>query len=514
MKILALLLLMPICAHADSCAVDAIGPCTPSQAQKDEILKLIERARQKYDDRNGAATERNEAYARRDFIATEEKQQKVLDYDEEMNSLLAQALAKTMEYYHVGPTATEGNVVSPKRDPQDRGDWSAGINAHWKPEIIFADSDVHQMYGPKEGPHYGGGPLDPNAIAGMTYPDGTVKIMAQNLFDAEAHSNSGEIAAIIDHEAQHFNDLLTSGFSSMEECEMRAYAAELRDADIFELTDEQKNGANGIRARRDHYESAFKAGIQNGNLSSYFPDENAERDLSIQYDKAQDELRKFNAKMDEVHRFADEQRIETAKAQVLADAINVIHGYWFEPDYRENGNVFIGFRNVTNGWPSRYTITHEMTLDQLTVGVTFARTCLGITVLGRSPKSAIVLYTSRAIAITDRHWNDPGFKEDAQLSVLPEEQARCMNYLHDHWTAPMTEGYLERILVRARVEYQKAVDDQWRQDERERREREDGERERRHRNGGSGRTNPGGGSNSGPRAPIQCGFGPNGAYCH
>jgi hypothetical protein len=396
------------------------GPCTPATDVKDAILKLISLAREVDAERKDHARQRFDAMLNSNFVEADIQNKMALADDSRVNALLTQALSMTAAAYHVGPTAASGTVVAPK-DPLGLGGWSAGIHSDWNPQVLFDDNDSHQMFSTKNEVHYGGGRLNPEQIAGVTYADGTVKILAQNLFDAQQRGNPGEIAAILDHEAQHFNDLMTRGFSSKEECEMRAYAAEGRDAGAFELTPSQ---VGTILDREAAYEAAFKAGLKNGHLTSYFPAYNEELSLADQFITAQKKLRDFDVISREITRNAADQRLSQSggPAAVTAAAVKQCG---FEPHFvphsasgPDAANLyFFGYATPSNA-DAYYQFPSAKSMDALRVSLMLARTCSDMR-WGRSFRlpERVDSPCNDGLAILNDHADDPAFFDSVGAAV-------------------------------------------------------------------------------------------------
>lgn len=75
--------------------------------------------------------------------------------------------------------------------------------------------------------------------AGGTWEDGMVMVRLQAFKEARKDRNPGVLAALLQHEAVHFNDLVTTGWHTTEENELHAYEEALKTAAVFELDKER-----------------------------------------------------------------------------------------------------------------------------------------------------------------------------------------------------------------------------------------------------------------------------------
>ena len=279
--------------------------------------------------------------------------------------------------------------------------------------------------------------------------------------------------------------------------------------DLSLMTNADPGDISSLESLRAAADSSFIKNTSNDDLQGLLSGWKKARDIETQRQAEQEA---------EERRRSEEAA--AAKARVIAEAIQKVGSCGFEPQYDSDGN-FYGFGREIRGWPVTYRITHPMSMDEFKVSLWLASMCFEMTMRPGEilpPEESDTLV--EGVVIASEHWNDPGFKVDAQFEVLPEEQARCVNYLNDHLKQSMDAKAYQRLYVQARNEYQKGVDSSWRQTQRERQEEEDADRERRRRDenqGGSGggrRSGSGGSSNQGhPRAPVNCGFDKNGAYC-
>lgn len=513
-----LILLLSLHAAAEPCIETSTSACTPSDAEKTEIMREIKAGVQAQKDMDAA---RDDV---RDVPGANSKLKRSNDQLQSMRLMQAHfdgAIALTVKYYHLTPAMPAGAIVRPKGPGANPGaDWATNVPVAWVPEFSGEESIYVKMVGSDGRDHYVGDP-DLQQSDGETLANGETIITPSIFENAALFDNPGLLAHVIHHEAFHFTELTRRGWDNRDESEIRAYRASLAAADIFELdkncVDKNACWKMNIRIKiNEHLANIRKLGKDQ--LEPIFPDADQEDANKSGFDGYESQEQKLVKQIQALKLLAEqeerdrrEEAAKTAKAQLLDEVNRQIRDCGFEPDYRENGHIFSGFRGEIRGWPSAYAISHNITLDEFKVGLMFARACLGVTMEGVYPDETAPC--NEAFTITNQRWNEPGFKEDAQLEVNPPEQMRCMNYLHDHWTAPMSMDRFASMLSQAKKEYQKAVDARWRQQERERRERESSERSGRETREGRDGSDRGSQDGQHPHAPLHCGFNSSGAYC-
>jgi len=536
---LAFLLLPPAQAAVspNPCSETSTGPCTPDATTQASIMLIIADGLTSEAEMESAKDKAAKAKIANDYIGQYKALQDELSARQKMQNSFNVAILMTQTAYNVAPPATEGPVSEP-HGPRNYGKaWAKGVPVEWSP--VFSDEDEIYMKVSKDSSadhkdHYIAG-RDLKKYSGNTFPNGQV-VFSLALFKFVASRippSPGFLAETIHHEAHHFAELIGRGWDNYEAGESRAYAASVAAADIFEVGMVLLNGKEvdfkvWLEANRaENYRLSKNRNPDK--LTPLFPDPDREPLYRGKFDAYKTEAEKLVKQIEDLKPLAEAQqeqrqreeqerqaaeeqrRRDDAKAQLLDEVNRQIRDCGFEPDYRENGHIFSGFRREIRGWPSTYAIVHNITLDEFKVGLMFARACLGVTMEGVHPDETSPC--NEAFTITNQHWNEPGFKEDAQLEVNPPEQMRCMDYLHDHWTAPMSMDRFASMLSQAKKEYQKTVDARWRQQERERRERESSERSGREAQEGRDGSDRGSQDGRHPHAPLHCRFNSNGAYC-
>lgn len=137
----------------------------------------------------------------------------------------------------------EAYGVEPETPPEPRaakslsadGAWSAGLSAPWAPE--YGAPGYREIRGVDGRLHYlSNDPQDiPNRedVVAFTDPDGKVTIMP-SLFDRIIHNDEpGLLASVLHHEGEHYTDLITTGWDTHEQMEIRADVATLAMVDVF-----------------------------------------------------------------------------------------------------------------------------------------------------------------------------------------------------------------------------------------------------------------------------------------
>lgn len=194
----------------------------------------------------------------------------------EMKSKFDLAIRLTQDAYRLKPeTPHEPRVAKPLSAD---GAWAAGLAAPWAPEfgtpayreIRGMDGWLHYLsVDPKDAPM-------PDDVFAFTDPDGKVTIMP-SLFERIILNNEpGLLAITIHHEAVHYIDLITTGWDTHEQLEIRADQASLAMVDVFmpRLSAKTRDKVkDGLRKRIADAEAL----VGSGNTRSPFPDTEQEK---------------------------------------------------------------------------------------------------------------------------------------------------------------------------------------------------------------------------------------------
>ncbi len=175
--------------------------------------------------------------------------------------------------------------LKPQMPPEPRaamplaadGAWSAGLSAPWAPEfdlpryreIRGSDGRLHYLSNdPRDAPK-------PDEVVAFTDPDGKATIIPL-IFDSIIETGEpGLLASVLQHETVHYADLITTGWDTHEQLEIRANQASLAMVDVFmpglpaEIRKQVKDGLRNLI--RD-----AQASVDSGDTHSPFPSPNQE----------------------------------------------------------------------------------------------------------------------------------------------------------------------------------------------------------------------------------------------
>ncbi len=200
----------------------------------------------------------------------------------EMKAHFDLAIRLTQDAYRLKPEMPpEPRAAKPR--PAD-GAWSAGLSASWAPE--YGPPGYREIRGADGRLHYLS--VDPNDapisddISAFTDPNGRVTIMP-SLFDRViGNDEPGLLASTLHHEALHYRELITTGWDTHEQLEIRANQASLATVDVFmprlsaKVRDEVKDG---VRKRIADAETL----VASGGTHSPFPSPKQEEDFEKKF---------------------------------------------------------------------------------------------------------------------------------------------------------------------------------------------------------------------------------------
>lgn len=409
-------------------------PCTPTDAQKQEILDTARRAFTAETAMGAALYERNAAVSRGDAEEAEKQMKKIESNEALMKQEFANALAQAEAAYNVKPQITAGPVALPK-DPAGRGAWAAGYPAQWRPQVRYELNEVREILAIDGSKHYADGTVDPAKTQGMTYPDGEVRIVAQNLRDAVSTGNPGVIAYILHHEARHFDDLVSRGWSSREADEARAYTDSAREATVFELTPEQ---TAKIKSRKTENMAALKS----GKASSFFPDTQQELDLSMAYDQAQKNLQLYAQRREEIRRLAEQAEknrlAKEARQRVINEYKAAVANCGFTPMMTQE-DLTLGFRVAREA--SVY-FTEPVNLAQTKAALLMTRACWAASAGGQGEGQPC----TDAFDSMRANWNDAAYKHGLEVDADAGAYDGCLRAIRESAKAPGDMKSLNKIV--------------------------------------------------------------------
>ncbi len=218
-------LLLALCLPAAASA--QIRTATPSE--KKIILEETALGLKAEQDMRDLHAKAHIADAKGDEEAFVDLMDKAVAAESAMHEHLNRALTKIKVSYHVGPEVGAGDRTIANGPLQgSRRKYSPVFAPKGLGKVREAEAD-----GASE-KHYLRFEPDANTL-GETWEDGTVIVLLKVFKDAQKAGNPGVVAAILQHEAVHFNDLVTTGWHTTEENERHAYEEGLKTAALFEL---------------------------------------------------------------------------------------------------------------------------------------------------------------------------------------------------------------------------------------------------------------------------------------
>jgi hypothetical protein len=433
MSLWAIVVLLTGTALAAPCPGAPGEPCTPSAVEKGEVLRIVKEAFDSEVEMKEASKERELATARGDYEETERLTQVIEDRENLMNKGFADALTETAKAYNVGPRNAAGSVALPK-DPFGRGAWAAGLPAYWAPQVRYELKEIRRFSKPDGSVHFVDGTVDPANVAGVTYPDGEVRILAQNLREALVSGNPGRIAYILHHEARHFDDIVSRGQSGRAQDELRAYTDSVRDAAIFEL---DPKGVEKLIDRKAKNMAIVKSGAP----TSFFPDAQQELDLSMAYDQAQRDLQLYNRRREEIRRLgveAQKNRLDReAKARLMAEYQASASGCGLTPMMTQ-GSLTVGFKA---GESANIYFTEPVTLEQAKAAMLMTRACWA----GEGGQSEDHPCTDALGAMLAK-WTDAEFKHGLELDADAGAHDGCLRAIRENANPPKDMRSLNKLV--------------------------------------------------------------------
>jgi hypothetical protein len=204
----------------------------------------------------------------------------------EKETAIATAIQKTEDLYNV-------HVVQP-RGSHVVGGPLAGTNISFAPKFLDNGYEFRQVQGTDGRTHYFGANFRPD-VMGVTWPDGETIILPGLFKQALKENDPGILAALLYHEAVHFNELVTRRWDTLQAGEVRAYDAELGQAAAFSLSQLQRQKATD---ERDANQALLDSGDPKKIFQAY-PVPEQEAWAKGQFDIHAAEQQKLKAEMDQ-----------------------------------------------------------------------------------------------------------------------------------------------------------------------------------------------------------------------
>lgn len=230
-----------------------------------------------------------------------------------MKAAYDRAIALTQEAYGLSAPPTANPRVVPPSLPD--GAWAAGLPAPRSTAFTLpiyraikgADDSLHFISDDPKG-------IGHDDALAMTDPDGRTALFSETMELAAANREPGILALTIHHENHHYRELITTGWDTHEQMEIRAFSASLDAVDTFipasnpELREAIKESISGVIAAND-------AALRAGDIHSPFPSKEQERFNREAFEKQEAEEREYAALVQQVDRLRRERRERQASAE-------------------------------------------------------------------------------------------------------------------------------------------------------------------------------------------------------
>lgn len=242
------LLISPAQAQTACGKTARTSPCMPSAAEQAALMTIIGTAveqRQAWEAAKKKEHDLRQSIWERHSLNYPEwrKAYELMEANEKvMRATFARVLRETQRVYGVDPKMKSGTV---------QGGHLVGQSALWKP-VIKTESSLYMVPRAGKPTVYLKYSHDPDQ-AGGTLDDGQVVISYEALLRAQVNGTPAILAAVIDHEGDHFDKLVgeKGGWNAYDSVEASAYARELETADAIGLEEHERNLVKRLHAR--HY---------------------------------------------------------------------------------------------------------------------------------------------------------------------------------------------------------------------------------------------------------------------
>ncbi|TPW20799.1 MAG: hypothetical protein FD126_1323 [Elusimicrobia bacterium] len=240
-----------------------VEPCMPDRAERDSMMGKIDlalvleskwRAAREEENDLREALEKAKRQERKPSLEALEtwkaSEGRLIDAEREMRRSFSDVIKATQESYGIGPKKRQGTIKGGPLDSQQ---------AFWTP-VIQENEDLIYRSGPERKPAY----LRWREAAGdgaATMADGTVFVSIDLLRGAKRLGSPAVVAALIDHEAAHFEELIDKkGWTGFDSGQYRAYLRHEQtgaaiglerspSASITRTSRSRENGGRGIARR-------------------------------------------------------------------------------------------------------------------------------------------------------------------------------------------------------------------------------------------------------------------------
>lgn len=225
---------------------------------------------------------------------------------------LAIRLTQT-EYAVKVPAPQDDPIAAAPKSPD--GAWAAGLSAPQSVEFSFPA--YRAIKGSDGALHYLSDNIGDNgredALA-FTDPDGRTLLFTDVMGHVADQRDPGVLALTLHHENVHYRELITTGWDSYEEMEIRAYTASLNVVDTF-IPATYSDFRTVLKDSMSSVIADFTERVRTGNVRSPFPSPEQERYNREAFEKQEAEEKEYAALVQRVDRTRREQRERQAALQ-------------------------------------------------------------------------------------------------------------------------------------------------------------------------------------------------------
>jgi hypothetical protein len=230
-----------------------------------------------------------------------------------METAYDRAIKLTNDAYDLSTPPTTDPKVAPPSSPD--GGWAAGLPA--PRSVTFMPPNYRAIKDSGGSLHYiSDNPADngEDGTMALTDPDGQTTLFSQVMEIAAETREPGVLALTLDHENRHYRELITTGWDTHEQMEIRAFTETLNMVDSFipesnpDLREAIKISIAGVIAAND-------AALRAGNIHSPFPSKEQERYNREAFEKQEADEHEYKSLTQRVGQLRRERRQRQAAAE-------------------------------------------------------------------------------------------------------------------------------------------------------------------------------------------------------
>lgn len=300
-------------AHAAPCPMEIkqrLAPCTPSEAEK---IKLVGLVREAIAARTALAQAEIDLRSMRQGASAHPNNPDMLegweaawDRREAMKRAATRAVdaatTETIEIYGLSQLFAAGEIQSgPHRGSTEAPSIAVADNA----SFYYSSTDSAGRTR-----HYGYEFAPGGAVGGETMPDGRIFLSGRifNLVDEQISPRL--FAATLHHEAVHYRSLTSSGWTTLEAEEEKAYRASIDAADTFELLPHEKRDLYAEMALNARVPQSARKRLHDDRLEPYYAEKLVEQEEALEKIRKNEERLAINL------RSARQERARQAASRV------------------------------------------------------------------------------------------------------------------------------------------------------------------------------------------------------